>query len=40
MIPLAVAGSLAIGIVLLVLVNRRPHLNPYIVVLTCAGRGA
>ncbi len=37
MIPLAVAGSLAVGIVLLVLVNRRPHLNPYIVVLTCAG---
>lgn len=35
MIPLAVVGSLAIGIVLLILVNRKPHLNPYIVVLSC-----
>ena len=37
MIPLAVAGSLAIGIVLLVFVNRKPYLNPYIVVLSCTG---
>lgn len=37
MIPLAVVGSLAIGGVLLVLVNRKPHLNPYIVVLSCEG---
>ena len=37
MIPLAVVGSLAIGIVLLVFVNRKPHLNPYIVVLSCEG---
>lgn len=37
MIPLAVAGSLAIGIVLLVFVNRKPHLNPYIVVISCTG---
>lgn len=37
MIPLAVVGSLAIGIMLLVLVNRKPHLNPYIVVLCCEG---
>lgn len=35
MIPLAVAGSLAIGVMLLILVNRKPHLNPYIVVLCC-----
>ncbi len=34
-IPLAVAGSLAVGIMLLVFVNRKPHLNPYIVVLSC-----
>ena len=33
MIPLAVFGSLFIGIVLLVFVNRKPHLNPYIVVI-------
>lgn len=37
MIPLAVVGSLAIGGVLLVFVNRKPHLNPYIVVLSCEG---
>ena len=37
MIPLAVAGSLAVGIVLLGFVNRKPHLNPYIVVLSCTG---
>lgn len=35
MIPLAVAGSLFIGIVLLVFVNRKSYLNPYIVVLSC-----
>lgn len=35
MIPLAVVGSLGIGIVLLVFVNRKPQLNPYIVVLAC-----
>lgn len=37
MIPLAVFGSLFIGIVLLVFVNRKPHLNPYIVVISCEG---
>jgi len=37
MIPLAVGGSLIIGIILLVFVNRKPHKNPYIVVLTCDG---
>ena len=35
MLPLAVFGSLFIGIVLLVFVNRKPHLNPYIVVIGC-----
>lgn len=35
MIPLAVTGSLVIGIVLIAFVNRKPHLNPYIVVLSC-----
>lgn len=40
MIPLAVVGSLAIGIVLLVFVNRKPHLNPYIVVLSCEGHAS
>ncbi|MDE6594182.1 MAG: DUF4956 domain-containing protein [Oscillospiraceae bacterium] len=34
-IPLAVIGSVVIGITLLVFVNRKPHKNPYIVVLRC-----
>ena len=38
LIPLAVAGSVVIGLVLLVFVNRRPHINPYIVVVQCDGR--
>lgn len=38
MIPLAVIGSVVIGIVLLVFVNRKSHSNPYIVVLQCDGR--
>lgn len=36
MIPLAVIGSVVIGIVLLVFVNRKSNSHPYIVVLTCA----
>lgn len=36
MIPLAVVGSLVIGVVLLVFVNKKWHLNPYIVVVHCA----
>lgn len=35
MIPLAVAGSAVIGIVLLVFVNKKSHLHPYIVVIRC-----
>lgn len=35
MIPLAVFGSVAIGLVLLVSVNKKSHLNPYMVVLQC-----
>lgn len=38
MIPLAVFGSVLIGVVLVVFVNRKSHLNPYIVVLRCADR--
>lgn len=37
MIPLAVIGSVVIGIILLVFVNRKSHLNPYIMVLSCDG---
>lgn len=35
MIPLAVFGSAAIGVVLLLLANKKTYLNPYIVVLSC-----
>jgi uncharacterized membrane protein YhiD involved in acid resistance len=37
MIPLAVIGSVVIGLVLLVFVNHKSHCNPYIVVLQCEG---
>ena len=35
MIPLAVFGSIAIGVVLLIFVNRKSVVNPYILVLQC-----
>lgn len=35
MLPLAVIGSVLIGVILLIFVNRRPHCSPYIVVLSC-----
>ena len=35
MIPLAIFGSVLIGVILLVFSNRKSHTNPYIVVLTC-----
>ncbi len=37
MIPLAVMGSVIIGLILLVFVNRKSHCNPYIVVVQCEG---
>ena len=40
MIPLAVIGSVVIGLILLFFVNRKPHKNPYIVVLSCADHAA
>ena len=36
MIPLAVIGSVVIGIVLLVFANQKSHVNPYIVVIRCS----
>jgi len=36
MILLAVIGSVIIGVILLVFVNKKTHYNPYIVVLSCA----
>lgn len=35
-IALAVFGSIIIGIILLVFVNKKSHVNPYILVLSCA----
>lgn len=37
MIPLAVFGSIIIGVFLLIFANRKSHLLPYIVVLSCSG---
>ncbi len=37
LIPLAVAGSILIGVILLVFVNKKSHTNPYIVVVQCDG---
>lgn len=36
MIPLAVIGSVIIGVILLIFVNRKSHCNPYIIVVQCA----
>lgn len=38
MIPLAVIGSVVIGLMLLVFANKKSHVNPYIVVIRCADR--
>lgn len=40
MIPLAVLGSVLIGIILLIFVNKKSHINPYIIVLNCNGHDA
>jgi uncharacterized membrane protein YhiD involved in acid resistance len=37
MIPLAVIGSVVIGIILIVFVNKKSYANPYIVVVSCDG---
>lgn len=40
MIPLAVIGSVCIGIILLVFVNRKSNTHPYMVVITCKDHDA
>ena len=40
LIPLAVFGSLVIGAVVVVFVNRKSHCDPYIVVLQCDGHAS
>lgn len=37
LIPLAVFGSVLIGVILLVFVNKKSHCNPYIAVICCDG---
>jgi hypothetical protein len=37
-IPLAVVGSVVIGVILLVFANTKSHANPYIVVLSCSDK--
>lgn len=37
MIPLAVIGSVIIGVILMLFVNRKSHSNPFILVLQCDG---
>ncbi len=39
-LPLGVIGSVAIGLILLVFVNRKSHADPYIVVLCCDDKAA
>ncbi|WP_026506725.1 DUF4956 domain-containing protein [Butyrivibrio sp. MC2013] len=39
-IPLAVFGSVIIGLILLVFANKKSHLLPYIIVLSCTGHDA
>ena len=40
MIPLAVIGSVIIGLILLFFVNKKPHKNPFIIVLSCSDHEA
>ncbi|MBQ0037816.1 MAG: DUF4956 domain-containing protein [Clostridiales bacterium] len=40
MIPLAVIGNVIIGLILLFFVNKKPHKNPYIIVLSCQNHEA
>ena len=40
MLPLAIVGSLVIGLILVLFSNRKPHVRPYIAVLQCADQEA
>lgn len=40
LIPLAVFGSVVIGVILLIFANRKTYVRPYIVVVTCTGHEA
>ena len=38
MIPLAIIGSVIVGIILILFVNKKSHTQPYIAVINCTGR--
>ena len=40
MIPLAILGSLFIGVILVVFANRKPHVRPYIACIQCDGQSS
>ena len=40
MIPLAVIGSVIIGVILLIFVNKKSHVHPYILVLECSDQAS
>lgn len=40
MLPLAVFGSIIIGVILIIFVNRKSYLMPYIIVVSCEGHDA
>lgn len=40
MIPLAVIGSIVIGVILLVFVNKKAHCNPYMIMVNCENHDA
>lgn len=40
MIPLAIIGGVVVGLILLFFVNKKSHINPYIVVLSCRNHDA
>ncbi len=40
MLPLALFGSLFIGLILLLFVNKKSHTNPYIILVTCTDKAA
>lgn len=40
MIPLAIFGSVLIGVILLLFVNRKSHVNPFILVVSCDGHSS
>ncbi|MBR2490224.1 MAG: DUF4956 domain-containing protein [Ruminiclostridium sp.] len=40
MLPLAIIGSIVIGVILVVFANRKPHIRPYIACIRCADQAS